>query len=53
MCIRDRIKTTYIAHAAQGDQEWLDKAAIAGSLNLYLDFLNMFQFLLMFLGNRE
>ena len=47
------IKNTYVAHAAQGDQEWLGKAAISGALNLYLDFLNMFQFLLMFLGNRE
>ncbi|WP_068303981.1 Bax inhibitor-1/YccA family protein [Pararhodobacter sp. CCB-MM2] len=47
------IKANYIAHAAQGDQEWLEKSAIAGALNLYLDFLNMFQFLLMFLGNRE
>lgn len=47
------IKNTYIAHAVQGDQEWLDKAAISGALSLYLDFLNMFQFLLMFLGNRE
>ncbi|MCB1389133.1 MAG: Bax inhibitor-1/YccA family protein, partial [Rhodobacteraceae bacterium] len=47
------IKATYVAHAAQGDQEWLEKSAIAGALNLYLDFLNMFQFLLMFLGNRE
>ncbi len=48
-----QIKSTYIAHAAQGDQEWLDKAAISGAMSLYLDFLNMFQFLLMFLGNRE
>ncbi|GAB1380865.1 Bax inhibitor-1 family protein [Pararhodobacter aggregans] len=47
------IKANYIAHAAQGDTEWLEKSAIAGALNLYLDFLNMFQFLLMFLGNRE
>ncbi|PTX02185.1 Bax inhibitor-1 family protein [Pararhodobacter aggregans] len=47
------IKANYIAHAAQGDSEWLEKSAIAGALNLYLDFLNMFQFLLMFLGNRE
>ena len=33
--------------------EWLGKAAISGALNLYLDFLNMFQFLLMFMGNQE
>lgn len=44
------IKQTYIAHAAQGDQEWLDKAAFDGALALYISFLNMFQFLLMFMG---
>ena len=47
------IKNIYLAHAHHGDQEWLDKSAIHGALNLYLDFLNMFQFLLMFLGNQE
>jgi uncharacterized protein len=47
------IKNTYIAHAQSGDQEWLAKSAIMGALNLYLDFLNMFMFLLQFLGNRE
>ncbi|MEM9319258.1 MAG: Bax inhibitor-1/YccA family protein [Pseudomonadota bacterium] len=47
------IKNTYVAHAVHGDQDWLDKAAISGALNLYLDFLNMFQFLLMFLGQQE
>jgi hypothetical protein len=47
------IKNTYIAHAQMGDQEWLAKSAIMGALNLYLDFLNMFMFLLQFLGNRE
>ncbi len=48
-----KIKTNYIAHAHHGDQEWLDKSAIHGALNLYLDFLNMFQFLLMFMGSQE
>lgn len=47
------IKNTYVAHAAHGDQEWLDKAAIDGALSLYIAFLNMFQFLLMFLGQQE
>ncbi len=47
------IKNTYVAHAVHGDQEWLGKAAIMGALNLYLDFINMFMFLLQFLGNRE
>jgi FtsH-binding integral membrane protein len=47
------IKNTYIAHAQAGDQEWLGKAAIMGALNLYLDFINLFMFLLQFMGNRE
>jgi len=47
------IKNTYIAHAAQGDQEWLGKAAIMGALSLYLDFINMFMFLLQLMGGRE
>ncbi len=47
------IKNTYIEHAVHGDQEWLGKAAIMGALNLYMDFINMFMFLLQFLGSRE
>ncbi|WP_299202455.1 Bax inhibitor-1/YccA family protein [uncultured Tateyamaria sp.] len=47
------IKNTYVAHAAHGDQDWLDKAAIDGALSLYISFLNMFQFLLMFMGQQE
>lgn len=31
----------------------VEKKAIMGALALYLDFINMFQFLLYFLGNRE
>ncbi len=47
------IKNTYVQHAQSMDSEWLGKAAIMGALNLYLDFINMFMFLLQFLGNRE
>jgi FtsH-binding integral membrane protein len=47
------IKNEYVAHAAHGDQEWLGKSAIMGALRLYLDFINMFMFLLQFMGNRE
>lgn len=47
------IKNTYIAHAEHGDADWLGKAAIMGALNLYLDFINLFTFLLQFMGNRE
>lgn len=48
-----KIKTTYIEMAAAGQTEWLGKAAIMGALNLYLDFINMFMFLLQLLGNRD
>lgn len=33
--------------------EMMGKVVIMGALNLYLDFINMFLFLLRFLGNRE
>ncbi|MFN9633039.1 MAG: Bax inhibitor-1/YccA family protein [Erythrobacteraceae bacterium] len=33
--------------------EYIGKAVIMGALNLYLDFINMFMYLLRFLGNRE
>ena len=48
-----KIKMDYIAHAQAMDKEWLGKSAIMGALNLYLDFINMFMFLLSFMGNRE
>ncbi len=47
------IKNTYLQHAQAGDQEWLGKSAIMGALNLYMDFINLFMFLLQFMGNRE
>lgn len=47
------IKNTYLEHAQQGDQEWLGKAAIMGALSLYLDFINMFMFLLRFMGDQR
>jgi FtsH-binding integral membrane protein len=45
-----RIKSIYFQ--VQGS-EMLGKAAILGALSLYLDFINMFQFLLSFMGSRE
>lgn len=48
-----RIKNEYIQHANVADQEWLGKSAIMGALALYLDFINLFMFLLQFLGARE
>ena len=47
------IKNEYIEHARHADEAWLGKSAIMGALRLYLDFINMFMFLLQFLGNRE
>jgi FtsH-binding integral membrane protein len=45
-----KIKSIYFQ--LQGS-EFLGKAAILGALELYLDFINMFLFLLRFLGSRE
>lgn len=47
------IKNTYLQMAHSGDKEWLGKAAIMGALRLYLDFINMFMFLLQLFGNRN
>lgn len=48
-----KIKTDYIQHAHAMDEDWLGKAAVMGALKLYLDFINLFMFLLSFLGNRN
>ena len=48
-----KIKSTYIQMVSNGQTEWLGKAAIMGTLNLYLDFINMFMFLLQFMGSRD
>ena len=45
-----KIKEMYYVEAGH---EAIGKMAVMGALSLYLDFVNMFQFLLMFLGNRE
>ncbi len=47
------IKNEYVQHAHAMDGEWLEKSAIMGALKLYLDFINLFMFLLSFMGNRE
>ena len=44
-----KIKSIYFALA--GSPDTLRKAAIMGALNLYLDFINMFLFLLRFMGS--
>ena len=47
-----RIKNTYL-ELANSDRDFLGKSAIMGALTLYLDFLNLFLFLLQFMGTRE
>jgi hypothetical protein len=48
------IKNTYLQMRTSPDgQAWLGKAAIMGALQLYLDFLNMFMFLLQFMGAQQ
>ena len=46
-----KIKSIYFAVAGHG--EAMAKTAVMGALSLYLDFLNMFLFLLRFMGNRR
>ena len=45
-----KIKSIY-AHVAGTDM--MGKSVVMGALNLYLDFINMFLFLLRFMGNRD
>ncbi len=46
---RLKLQYDYIA----GDVAALGRATIMGALSLYLDFINMFMFMLQFLGNRD
>lgn len=46
-----QIKDNY--YAVVGDAAMAAKTAIMGALNLYLDFINMFMFLLSFMGDRR
>ena len=45
-----RLKSIY---ADVAGTDFMGKAVIMGALSLYLDFINMFMFLLRFMGNRE
>ncbi len=48
------IKNTYLQMRMSPEgQQWLDHAAISGALSLYLNFLNMFMFLLQFMGAQQ
>ena len=46
-----RLKNEYLYRAADGDV--LERSAILGALSLYLNFVNMFLYLLQLLGQRE
>ncbi|MFL4983852.1 MAG: Bax inhibitor-1/YccA family protein [Xanthobacteraceae bacterium] len=46
-----RLKSEYIYGSMEGDV--LERSAIMGALSLYLDFLNLFTFLLQLMGSRE
>src|SRR4051794_16339804 len=46
-----KIKSIYFAVAGNG--EAMAKSAVIGALNLYIDFINMFLFLLRFMGDRR
>jgi hypothetical protein len=46
-----KIKSIYFTVAGTG--EAVAKSAVIGALNLYLDFINMFLFLLRFMGDRR
>jgi len=46
-----RLKTMYDQVSHNG--EMMARATIMGALSLYLDFINLFMFLLRFMGNRN
>jgi len=46
-----RIKDEYLV--IRHNAELVAKASVMGALSLYLDFVNMFQFLLSFMGSNE
>jgi len=46
-----KIKSVYYSVAGHG--EAMAKSAVIGALNLYIDFINLFLFLLRFMGNRR
>lgn len=49
----DTQKIKKMSQVTEFDSEQGKKAAVLGSLTLYLDFINLFMFLLNFLGNRR
>ncbi|MEM1264636.1 MAG: Bax inhibitor-1/YccA family protein, partial [Pseudomonadota bacterium] len=48
-----RIKNEYLEMSSMGGEAYLGKAAIMGATSLYINFINLFMFLLQFFGERE
>jgi len=48
-----KIKSDYLISIDSADSEWMDKAATMGAMSLYLDFINLFQFLLSLFGGDD
>ena len=46
-----KIKESY--YAVRGSDEFAGKMAVSGALSLYLDFINLFMFLLRIMGDRR
>ena len=49
----NRIKNNIIGYAVHEDSDILNKIEIVGALNLYLDFINLFLYILRLLGRRR
>lgn len=49
----DSQKIKQMAHQLMADEDTRSKIAILGALTMYLDFINLFLFLLRFLGNKR
>ena len=49
----NRIKNNVIAYALEEDTSILDKIEIHGALALYLDFVNLFLYILRILGRKK
>ena len=48
-----KIKNMLLEYSGEGVNDQTNKLALLGSLSLYLDFINLFLYLLRFLGNRK
>lgn len=49
----NRIKNSIISYAVYEDTSILERIEIVGALNLYLDFINLFIYILRIMGRRK